>query len=786
MNVLVSALTAIALLISGGFCYLYTKEPTLSALSVLKASQGGTGIGTATAGDVGDCLSVTDDSPFTYGFSGCAGGEGSQSAFEIATTSDIAVSQVAYITKTSGLTTLGSVATGTISVPTGLTATANRYVLGGNLAIALDTGYVIPQSSQLFGKAWELITNTFSQSALAPTTTQNIHVSGTGTSTFAGGLEAWRQIAAPYFHATSSTATSTFAGGITATTSVIGYGDLTVTEGGTVYSAKAAIRSDDPNQGSAIIMERNATDCPLGGCGIWAYRSRGNRDTKSAPSANDSISSWYTGIFDGTDYEPSTWILSAVDGTVGNNDSPGRIEFYTTADGSNSLTERVQINNAGLANFFYGATSTALTVSGNTWLTGITSAIPITAADGLISEYAGTSCTNQFVRSLSALGVATCATVGAADVSLANLTATDSTLTFSGTYNGSTARTIGLNLSNANIWTALQQFSRASSTIHSSYLSYFGGTATTTIDLAGNVALPAAGTLTVPALTSALILTNGSGLFGEFGGSTCTNQVTEDLTVAGASNCVSITDAYLSGAVGIAHGGLGAAFTDPNADRLMFWDDSAGAITGIATLTGAAISGTTLTINDVSCTDCLNATEIEDLYLLNNGDVGTGVFDFGGATSFEIVNGTAPTVDAIGEFALDTTDNQFIIATSTNATYPAVFPAKVKLWGATVASTSVDFVSGGRIWLPPQRDGFTVKEIHCAVDAGTSVVIGISNSGGTTDSETVTCDADGASDTDITTNQTYTAGSFNSLEIGTITGSVDYVTFSVWGTYTRE
>ncbi|KKU81582.1 MAG: putative T4-like protein proximal tail fiber [Parcubacteria group bacterium GW2011_GWA1_47_8] len=35
-------------------------------------------------------------------------------------------------------------------------------------------------------------------------------MSGVGTSTFAGGLEVWRQIASPYFHATSTTATSTF------------------------------------------------------------------------------------------------------------------------------------------------------------------------------------------------------------------------------------------------------------------------------------------------------------------------------------------------------------------------------------------------------------------------------------------------------------------------------------------------------------------------------------------------------------------------------------------------
>ncbi len=163
----------------------------------------------------------------------------------------------------------------------------------------------------------------------------------------------------------------------------------------------------------------------------------------------------------------------------------------------------------------------------------------------------------------------------------------------------------------------------------------------------------------------------------------------------------------------------------------------------------------------------------------------TGAHDFGGASAFEIPNGTAPVVDAIGEVAFDTTDFQIIIATTTTAS-PRAIPTQYKLWGMTIASSSVDFVSGGRLWLPPQRDGFTIKEIHCAVDGGTSVVINLSNSGGTTDTETVTCDADGATDIDIGSNPTYTAGSLNSLEIGTITDSVDYVTWSAWGTITRE
>lgn len=96
------------------------------------------------SGSVFGCLSSADWTTFNAKAS---------AAYEIATTSDIALSQVAYISRVSGRTTLASVATGTISVPTGLTITANRYALGGSAAIALDTGYVIPLQSTLDAKA---------------------------------------------------------------------------------------------------------------------------------------------------------------------------------------------------------------------------------------------------------------------------------------------------------------------------------------------------------------------------------------------------------------------------------------------------------------------------------------------------------------------------------------------------------------------------------------------------------------------------------------------------------
>lgn len=60
-----------------------------------------------------------------------------------------------------------------------------------------------------------------------------------------------------------------------------------------------------------------------------------------------------------------------------------------------------------------------------------------------------------------------------------------------------------------------------------------------------------------------------------------------------------------------------------------------------------AMSGDTLTVN------------VDDSFLSNTGDTGTGVYDFGGATSLEIPNSAAPTVNADGEIAIDTTVTDF-------------------------------------------------------------------------------------------------------------------------------
>lgn len=77
-----------------------------------------------------------------------------------------------------------------------------------------------------------------------------------------------------------------------------------------------------------------------------------------------------------------------------------------------------------------------------------------------------------------------------------------------------------------------------------------------------------------------------------------TLTVTELNYVDGVTSAIQTQlNAKLSNAspVPLANGGTGAALVDPNADRIMFWDDSAGAVTFLEAGTGLTITDTTIT-----------------------------------------------------------------------------------------------------------------------------------------------------------------------------------------------
>jgi len=60
--------------------------------------------------------------------------------------------------------------------------------------------------------------------------------------------------------------------------------------------------------------------------------------------------------------------------------------------------------------------------------------------------------------------------------------------------------------------------------------------------------------------------------------------------------------------VALADGGTGASLSDPNADRILFWDDSAGQVTWLTAGSGLTISGTTITASGGSGTVFVHAT----------------------------------------------------------------------------------------------------------------------------------------------------------------------------------
>lgn len=104
--------------------------------------------------------------------------------------------------------------------------------------------------------------------------------------------------------------------------------------------------------------------------------------------------------------------------------------------------------------FFNGFLSTASsTISSNLFLSSLSQGFLYTGTNGIVKSVASSS-------------------VNLSDFNnnLATLSATDASLTFTGSYNGSTARTVGLNVGNTNTWTVNQNFNYSSSTIYSSFV----------------------------------------------------------------------------------------------------------------------------------------------------------------------------------------------------------------------------------------------------------------------------------------------------------------------------
>ncbi|WP_409477738.1 tail fiber domain-containing protein [Pseudobdellovibrio sp. HCB154] len=94
-----------------------------------------------------------------------------------------------------------------------------------------------------------------------------------------------------------------------------------------------------------VITERNSAD------GFGAHhvfqKSRGSPGAPSITSSGDEITTLWARAYDGSTYQTAARIKMLVDGTPGVSDTPGRIEFTTTPDGSYTEQTRMVIKNDG-------------------------------------------------------------------------------------------------------------------------------------------------------------------------------------------------------------------------------------------------------------------------------------------------------------------------------------------------------------------------------------------------------------------------------------------------------
>ena len=80
---------------------------------------------------------------------------------------------------------------------------------------------------------------------------------------------------------------------------------------------------------------------------MFLRQARGTQGSPTVVVNGDSLGKLGFQGYDGANYFSGAVIESLVDGTPGANDMPGRLVFSTTADGADSPTERMRINNAG-------------------------------------------------------------------------------------------------------------------------------------------------------------------------------------------------------------------------------------------------------------------------------------------------------------------------------------------------------------------------------------------------------------------------------------------------------
>jgi len=105
------------------------------------------------------------------------------------------------------------------------------------------------------------------------------------------------------------------------------------------------------NSGSAskyvsLAVSRHSNDAESGQLGF--AKSRGSAvNSKTTVGVGDGLGLLTFQGADGSNFVEAARITGATDGTAAGDDMPGRLQFYTTADGASSPTERMRVNSSG-------------------------------------------------------------------------------------------------------------------------------------------------------------------------------------------------------------------------------------------------------------------------------------------------------------------------------------------------------------------------------------------------------------------------------------------------------
>ena len=175
----------------------------------------------------------------------------------------------------------------------------------------------------------------------------------------------------------------------------------TTAHGGPYDGLTPAFISEQVNDYHAFTLAVNSTNA--GHSGILQFvRSRGNADGANTIVNNgDRVASIYGIVADGTDRNSSVAAIDyRVDGVVGVNSTPGRIEFRLTPSNGNVPVERVRINALGYMGVGAAAASnpqTSLHIQDSTGATG-TAQLKISKGSGAAGAPDAISRANNYIH----------------------------------------------------------------------------------------------------------------------------------------------------------------------------------------------------------------------------------------------------------------------------------------------------------------------------------------------------------------------------------------------------